>query len=232
VSYQMAYGAMPPKVAESTGLPIETVELIFAKEAETYPETVKLGERVMDSIKRTATFSLGKNIPGSQKKGVSGHKFFKNIELLPIFDKEGNIRYTNEEFRKVGYWTSPTGKKYHFLQNGRMFKGSVSKGFSFTQPKNYPMQGTAADIQGATTAELLRLLIKHPDKIKMINEVHDSKWFYVKDEFAPQIMPMIRDKIENISAIFSRRFGRDVPFKFPVDVEIGDNFADMEKYNE
>jgi hypothetical protein len=66
----------------------------------------------------------------------------------------------------------------------------------------------------------------------MINEVHDSKWFYVKDEFAPQIMPMIRDKIENISAIFSRRFGRDVPFKFPVDVEIGDNFADMEKYNE
>jgi DNA polymerase I-like protein with 3'-5' exonuclease and polymerase domains len=232
VSYQMAYGAMPPKVAESTGLPLETVELIFAKEAETYPNTVKLGDNVMKSIQRTATFSLGKNIPGSQKKGASGHKFYKNIELLPIFDKDGNIRYTKDEFRKVGYWTSPTGKKYHFLQNGRMFKGSVSKGFSFTQPKNYPMQGTAADIQGATTAELLRLLIKHPDKIKMINEVHDSKWFYVKEEFVSQIIPMIRDKIENISAIFSRRFGRDVPFRFPVDVEIGDNFADMERYDE
>jgi hypothetical protein len=42
---------------------------------------------------------------------------------------------------------------------------------------------------------------------------------------------MIRDKIENISDIFSRRFGKEVPFKFPVDIEIGDNFADMEKYD-
>ena len=231
VSYQMAYGAMPPKVAQSTGLPLETVELIFAKEAETYPDTVKLGDKVLESVKNTATFSLGKNIPGSQKKGVSGHKFYKNIELLPIFDKEGNVRYTQEELRKVGYWTSPTGKKYHFLQNGRMFRGSVSKGFSFTQPKNYPMQGTAADIQGATTAELLKLLITHPDKIKMINEVHDSKWFYIKEEHVSQIVPIIRDKVENIAAIFSRRFGRDVPFTFPVDVEIGDNFADMKTFN-
>ncbi len=231
VSYQMAYGAMPPKVAESTGLPLETVELIFAKEADTYPETVKLSEKVLQSIKNTTNFSFDKNIPGNQKRGTSGSRFHNNVELLPIFDKDGNVHYTNNEYRKVGYWTSPTGKKYHFLQNGRMYKGSVSKSFSFTQPKNYPMQGTAADIQGATTAELLKLLVKHPDKIRMINEVHDSKWFYVKDEFVSQIIPMIRDKIENLSDIFVRRFGKTVPFKFPVDIEIGNNFADMGSFN-
>jgi len=229
VSYQMAYGAMPPKVAESTGLPLETVELIFAKEAETYPRTVQLSEQVMASIKRTVNFSFAKNIPGSQKKGVNGSKFKNGIELLPIFDKAGSVCYNGNEYRKIGYWTSPTGKKYHFLQNGRMYKGSVSKSFSFTQPKNYPMQGTAADIQGATTAELLKLLIAHPDKIRMINEVHDSKWFYVKEEHLSHIIPMIRGKIEDVAAIFKRRFSIDVPFRFPVDIEIGDNFAEMEK---
>ena len=230
VSYQMAYGAQPKKVSQSTGLPLETVELIFAKEAETYPDTVGLGSKVLDAIRSTATFSLGKNIPSSQKKGINGNKFINGVELLPIFDNDGNVRYTKEEYRKVGYWTSPTGKKYHFLQNGRIFRGSVSKNFSFTQPKNYPMQGTAADIQGATTAELLKLLVTHPDKIKMINEVHDSKWFYIKEEHVSQIVPIIRNKVENVAAIFARRFNAPVPFKFPVDIEIGDNFADMTSF--
>lgn len=231
VSYQMAYGAMPPKVAESTGLPLETVELIFEKEAQTYAETVKLSEKVIESINNTATFSLGKNIPGSQKKGIKGGKFHKGIELLPIFDKEGNVSYTEDEYRKVGYWTSPTGKKYHFLSSGRKFRGSVSNSFSFTQPKNFPMQGTAADIQGASTAEVLKLLLTHPDKIKMINEVHDSKWFYVKEEYLEKILKILKDKIENIPEIFSRRFGVEVPFRFPVDFEVGDNFADMKNFN-
>lgn len=230
VSYQMAYGAMPPKVAESTGLPLETVELIFEKESETYPDTAKLSERVMESIKASATFSVGKNIPSSQKKGIHGSRIVRGVELLPIFDKDGKVRYSEQEFRKVGYWASPTGKKYHFLQNGRMFKGNVSKSFVFTQPKNYPMQGSAADIQGATTAALLPLLLKHSDKIKMINEVHDSKWMYVKEEYIDLILPKIRAIIEDVPRIFKERFAIDVPFRFPVDIELGDNFAEMNKF--
>lgn len=228
VSYQMAYGAMPPKVAESTGLSLETVQLIFEKEAETYPNTVKLGDTVLRSVKNSCNFSFAKNITKSQTRGLG---FSNGIELLPIFDNGGNISYNAGEYRKVGYWSSPTGKKYHFLQNGRMYKGNVSKSFSFTQPKNYPMQGTAADIQGATTAELLKLLIKHPDKIKMINEVHDSKWFYIKEEYVDKIIPKLREIIEDVPKIFKERFNIDIPFRFPVDIEIGDNFADMKSFN-
>lgn len=231
VSYQMAYGAMPPKVAESTGLPLDTVKLIYEKEAETYPKTIELGENVMKAIKSTATFSLGKNIPSSQKRGINGHKLHKNIELLPIFDNNGKVVYNKEEFRKIGYWTSPTGKKYHFLETGRIFKNRVGKNFSFTQPKNYPMQGTAADIQGASTSALLLYILKNSDKIKMINEVHDSKWFYIKEEYLDEVIVTIKDLIEDIPAIFNKRFGINVPFKFPVDVEIGDDFANMSNYN-
>lgn len=230
VSYQMAYGAMPPKVAESTGLPLEIVEKIYEQEAVTYPRTVQLGNIVMESVKQSATFSLAKNIPNVHKKGINGSKFKNGLELLPIFDIGGNIGYNMEYIRKVGYWKSPTGKKYHFLQNGKMYKGMIKSGFSFTQPKNYPMQGCAADIQGATTAALLNILLKHSDKIKLINEVHDSKWLIIKEEYIDKILTKIVDIIEDVPKIFKERFNIDVPFKFPVDVEIGDNFGDMNPY--
>jgi DNA polymerase I-like protein with 3'-5' exonuclease and polymerase domains len=94
------------------------------------------------------------------------------------------------------------------------------------------MQGSAADIQAATTAALLRALLTRPDKIKMINEVHDSKWFYVRTDCLDDVLPWLRSTIENVPKIFRARFNIDVPFNFPVDIEVGKNFAEMDKYND
>ncbi len=141
VSYQMAYGAQPKKVAESTGLDLEIVKTIFEKEAETYQGAAELALRVRAEIENNTTYSKAVDIPASSKRGVNGNRVLGNVELLPVFDNKGNISYTNQEIRKVGYWRSPTGKKYHFLDTGRMFKGKLKRSFSFTQPKNYPMQG-------------------------------------------------------------------------------------------
>lgn len=223
VSYQMAYGAQPKKVAESTGLDLSVVETIFAKEAETYSDTAALAVQVQESIKRTATFSKSIDIPRSSK----GKNILGNVELLPVFDNYGNACYTNQEIRKVGYWTSPTGKKYHFLDSGRMTRNGLQRGFSFTQPKNYPMQGSAADIQGATTAALLSMLLKKKDKIKMINEIHDSKWFYVRTDVLEPCLKELRSIIENVPKIMLERFNITVPFNFPVDIQIGSDFGDM-----
>jgi DNA polymerase I-like protein with 3'-5' exonuclease and polymerase domains len=233
VSYQMAYGAQPPKVAESTGLDLEIVEKIFAKEAETYPDAAALSKQVMSSIANTATLSRAYDIPSSQKKGKHGARFLGSAELLPIFDKSGEVVYNKQELRRVGYWTSPTGKKYHFQDSGRLSKNGkqIMRNFSFTQPKNYPMQGSAADIQAATTCEILKALLTRRDKIRMINEVHDSKWFYVREEFLDDVLPYLKNIIEDVPKIFLKRFGIAVPFKFPVDIEVGDNFGEMEKYD-
>lgn len=231
VSYQMAYGAQPKKVAESTGLDIEIVEKIFAKEAETYKGADALSARVREAIESSATFSRAKDIPASAKRGKNGSRICGNVELLPIFDKSGNVVYTQEEIRKVGKWKSPTGKQYHFLDVGRLTKRGLIRNFSFTQPKNYPMQGTASDVQGATTAELLKMLLLRSDKIKMINEVHDSKWFYVREDVLDSCLRHLKDVIEDVPKIMTKRFGVKIPFKFPVDFEVGDNFGDMSVYN-
>lgn len=230
VSYQMAYGAMPPKVAESTGLDLEIVEKIFQKERETYTDAAALSERVTASVKTTATYSKSEDIPSMQKRGKNGARCMGRVELLPLFDKQGNVQYNKGEFRRVGYWVSPTGKRYHFLDTGRVDRGNVRKHFSGTQPKNYPMQGTAADIQAATTAELLKVLLVKGDKIKMINEVHDSKWFYVREDVLDSCLSYLKSVIEDVPKIFAQRFGLNVPFKFPVDIEVGDSFGEMTKW--
>jgi DNA polymerase I-like protein with 3'-5' exonuclease and polymerase domains len=232
VSYQSAYGAMPKKISQSSGLDVETVETIFEKEKQNYSNAAQLGDTVRQTAERSKKLSYGQNIPYVMKKGKNGSRIDKNgVELLPIFDKAGNVVYNDNYVRMVGYWQSPTNKKYHFLENGRRLRnGDVSQGVSFTQTKNYPMQGSAADIQGATTAELLKACLTRPDKIKMINEVHDSKWFYIREDEKDVIIPWIVGVMEDIPKVFLRRFGIHVPFKFPVDVEIGEDFANMQEY--
>jgi len=231
VSYQMAYGAQPKKVVESTGLDLGIVETIFAKEKETYCDAASFGDTVRDQVEASATLSLESSIPASQKKGKDGSRFIGKVELLPIFDNNGNVSYNNENLRRVGYYKSFIGQKWAFLDTGRANKYGVRKSFSFTQPKNYPMQGTAASIQGATTVALLKTLIQKQDRIKMINEVHDSKWFYVRTDVLEPCLKYLRSVVEDVPKIFLERFNIDVPFNFPVDIEIGPNFGEMEKYD-
>lgn len=231
VSYQMAYGAQPKKVVESTGLELQIVQTIFDKEKETYIDAASLGDKVREEVENSATISLAENIPAGHKKGKDGSKFNGRAELLPIFDKNGEILYNNEQLRRVGYYQSFLGQKWAFVDSARVTKYGINKSFSFTQPKNYPMQGTAAAIQGMTTAALLKVLIEKQDRIKMINEVHDSKWLYVRNDVLNPCLKYLRAVIEDVPKIIKERFNIDVPFNFPVDIEVGPNFGDMEKYD-
>ncbi len=231
VSYQAAYGAVAKSIARETGLQEYIVQQILDKEAEEYPQAAKFNIDVMKSAKNNKKISYSKDLPKSKVGGVAGSRIRGEVELLPIFDKDGNKRY-NELVRNIGYWQSPTGKKYAFHESGRYDRfGNLKRGFSGPQTKNYPKQGTAADIQGATTAALFKLLINNQDKIKMINEVHDSKWFYVKKEYLDKVITKLRHIIEDVPKIFKERFDIDVPFKFPVDIDTGPNFAKLERYS-
>jgi DNA polymerase I-like protein with 3'-5' exonuclease and polymerase domains len=229
--YQMSYGAMPKSISRTTGMPIATVEKIMEKEKESYPKAMSLGDYVRQEAQNNMQPSYAYNIPYAMKKGSKGARIGEGgIELLPIFDKSNKPVYNQQYVRFVGYWQSPTGKKYHFLETGRKWRGQINGSISFTQTKNYPMQGTAADIQGVTSYAVLKACLTRPDKIKMINEVHDSKWFYVKSEELDTIIPWLVKVIEDVPKLFKERFDIDVPFKFPVDVEVGPNFADMQEY--
>ena len=151
--------------------------------------------------------------------------------MLPIFDKSDKPVYTEQDVRQVGYWVSPTGKKYSFLDTGRIYKGRVSRSFSFTQPKNYPMQGTGGDIQALTTAALLKALISRSDVIRMVNEVHDSKWLYIREDKLHDVLFWLQRTLEDVPKLFKDRgFNLDIPFKFPIEFKVGQTFGEMTTY--
>ncbi len=72
--------------------------------------------------------------------------------------------------------------------------------------------------------------LKHPDKVKMVNEIHDSKWFLVKEEYLTRMLPIIKELMENVPKNFKELLGVEMPFRIPVDFEVGANFAQTESY--
>ncbi len=234
ISFQKEYGASPEKIATSTGLPVETVKLIFTKEDEDYWGVAQWEKNVVQAqIARHTEISTKSQIAIRDSMPKKGGKVWSgDVELLPIrqLDKV-SFKYDKFEVRHIGYYQSPTGKKYAFEEKSRVTeRGYLVKSFPSTQIKNYPMQGTAGDAQGASSAEMFQYLLNNSDKVRLIHEIHDSKWFLIKDEHLALTIPHLHSIMTNIRNIFIRRFNWDTQIDFKVDVEVGNNFAEMKPY--
>lgn len=232
ISYQKAYGAGAKSLAESTGLHIDDVKELLDKEDKIYYRVKAFNDYVYQQVENTAEYSHKDYTPALLKKGgKNGKRFDKSgYELLPI--KHGNNTYFEEgNLRNVGYFQSITGKRYAFEEFAIVDKqGKTRRTFSPTQTKNYQIQGTASDVQAITTAALLPLLLKHSDKVMFINEIHDSKVFYVKDGYLDLIVNKLCEIMEATPQLFKKYLNIDMPFSIPVDAEVGKNLASLQTY--
>jgi DNA polymerase-1 len=238
ISFQKAYGAAPESLAKITGLPIELVKQIFEKEDIEYPSVKEFDDNVANEVKRSAVLSRKyhyavRSTKGNDSKGVP-RKFVGDVELLPIRERDKKTyTFVSNEYRHVGFYVSPTGKRYAFLEYGsRKQDGDIFRYYKPTQMKNYAMQGSAGDIQAITTVAMFSLLLKHSDKVKLVNEIHDSKWFLIKNEYLDSILSKLCGIMRNTSQLLKQRFGIDISFNFDVEAKVGKNFADMQVYKE
>ena len=232
IGFRMDYGGMPRGTAIDLGLDQEFVESVHEADKALFPDKYKFFEQTLPKqVMASSTFSRAINIPASKKKGKDGAQISGNIELLPIFDKYGKVCYT-KEMRRIGYWRTEYGKKYHFMDTGKFTKDGIKRRFSMPQFKNYPNQGGGSDVQGSTSAELVIPLLKAPEKLMLLNEIHDSKLFYVREDLLHNVLLYLKETMENIPKIFKRLFNIDAPFKFPVEFKVGKNFSpkEMTKY--
>jgi Autographiviridae DNA polymerase len=231
ISYQKAYGASPKSLAKTTGIDESIIKRIFEQEDIEYPFVAEFNKRVLEEVNNSKELSQAKHLPKMKKGGgKEGKKFICGLELLPIINGD-DVRYDADEYRHVGYYNAVTGKRYSFEEVGRVdFRGNLKRGFSTTQTKNYHVQGTASDVQAASSAALLPLLLKNKDKVRMVNEIHDSKWFIVKKEYVGKVLPIIKRVMEDVPGNFKKYLNVDMPFKIPVDFEVGTSFAETESY--
>lgn len=233
VSYQKAYGAGVKKLAKHTGLTEQEIQTIFDKEDVEYSGVKRFNDHVLQQVEMSKEPSRELDIPAALKRpGKNSKRFRGPFELLPIIQENNEVMFKEDVFRNVGYYQTHTGKRYAFEELGLIRHGRMRIGFSPTQTKNYQIQGTASDIQASSTAALLPFLLKNQDKVRMINEIHDSKWFIIKNEHLDELLPVIREIMENIPKHFKEFLGIEMPFRIPVDIKIGPNFADMEAYSD
>lgn len=134
----------------------------------------------------------------------------------------------------TGRFKSITGKLYIFHEYDNKWRpGQVD--FSFTQMKNYPVQGLAADIVALILGVVFRKIKTNPklrDSFLMINTVHDSILFDTKDKETLELgARLVRETMENAPKYIEEAFGfKFVIPKMKVDLEAGKNWMEIEKY--
>lgn len=238
ISFQKAYGASAEKLAETTGIALDKVKMIFNKENEEYWGVAVWEKDVVERQVKTNIEVSYKCMLAERdtKPSKDGRRFDGEVELVPIKNKERTGYYYDiHEPREVGQYQTPTGKLYSFetkatvITKGRN-EGDIFKYFPPTQMKNYQVQGTAADAQAATSAAMFQFLLRNTDIVRLVNEIHDSKWFMIKNEHLDLTVNKLCGIMSNVRQIFIERFDWDPKVEFKVEAETGPNFADLTEY--
>ena len=123
---------------------------------------------------------------------------------------------------ETGKVVSPTGREYRFQKYNGEYKD--------TQIKNYPVQGTGADLMALARVSFFNRLKKL--KLKdclIVNTVHDSIVVDTIKENIPIIANLCHEVFRDIPKNFEKLFG--VSFNLPMacDVNAGPNWEDMKE---
>lgn len=207
-SFQRAYGAGAAKIALTTGMPIDEVELLIENEDLLYPGVVKFNRVVNDNVSATA------------------EPFGAMCEVT------GRWRM----FRK-GYWTAPTGTRYCFRTYHApeyMQKRQIEQTFSPTQLKNYPVQGTGGEFVQAVLGLLFRFFNENDNwggNAFLVNTVHDCVWADIHEDYVDIVVPKMIEIMQSIPEYFNSRYGMNITVPFPVEAELGLNMMELDHYH-
>lgn len=158
----------------------------------------------------------------AQGTGLSRHeaqlfidKYFQIHQGIKKYLEE-----TKDLARGLGYVETLFGRRRYLPDlnaNAPMIRSAAERA-----AVNHPIQGTAADLMKMAMIEVSEAIKKEfkDDEIRILLQVHDSLIFEVKKNKLQQAAKLIKDKMENVVKL-------RVPVE--VDVEVGENWGEMEK---
>jgi len=134
-----------------------------------------------------------------------------------------------EKFRTYMY-QSETGRRYMFSEyyNEETWSSKMYS-FSPTELKNYPIQGLATgDIVPMMLGVIFRKLIGRDD-VKMVNTIHDSILFDVKEESIVDFILDIQEVLLETHTYFEKTFKAPLALKLKAGASYGRNWFNMEE---
>lgn len=207
-SFQRAYGAGAPTIAEETGMSLEETQALMKAEDELYPGVVSFNADVASAISKSA-------------------------EPFHALGDDGKWK----TYRR-GYWTAPTGtiytwRSYDAPEYAR--KRGQTDTFNPPEMKNYPIQGTGGEMVQTMGGKLWRRFVEtdnYGGLALLVNTVHDCNWIdshrTVRDEVAADTKRIM----QGIPEYYNERYGMNITVPFPVEVEFGPNMNNLHHWTE
>jgi hypothetical protein len=231
INFKRAYGGGAKSLAEAEGLDVEDVQAVFDGQDLAYPDVKAFNERLFEELVKNQQFSRASDY---SKQSKAGRKFEFGLELLPIFKKGcDKPEYRPEEYRHHSVFRSRFGDMWAFEEIGHIDRnGCLRRNYSTTQTKNYHIQGTAGTIVEMAIAECFEYIRSNAGEVRMIRQIHDELGFYIKKGTESKHIPQICAIMSDIQHLFRKYLKIEVPFNFRVEAKVGQNFAQMEVYDE
>jgi hypothetical protein len=206
-TFQRAYGAGPPAIAASTGMTVEDVEDLIRVEERMYPGLAVFDQIVSESINVTRKTT-------NKELFVAGQRFNA----------------------ATGEWFSPTGTRYVWTEAETpkfMHKKGKFVGFSPTERKNWPIQGDGGFVVQAMLGYLFRYFSaaqNFGNRAFLVNTVHDCVWLDLHKDVVDTVVPAVKTILEAVPSMYKSAFNIEIPVKFTVDAEVGQNMLDLKHY--
>ena len=165
---------------------------------------------------------------GRYKSVAKWHK-----EFADLADREGKYLLNEEGFMdkvKTFIYQAETGRKFAFKEYHSDSDWSPRVyNFSPTELKNYPVQGLATgDIVPMMLGVIYRKLMGRED-VKMVNTIHDSLMFDVRDYALDDFIKEITAILKNTHEYFENIFNKPLALKLNAGASVGTNWFEMKE---
>ena len=206
-TFERAYGAAAYSISANNDIPLDEVEELIRIEETMYPGVVAF-DRLVEAAIRSSRWET-------------------STELY--------IRGKRVSIGK-GEWFSPTGTRYVWTEGETpefIQKRGKLVGFSPTERKNWPIQGTGGEIVQTMLGCLWRWLIandRFDNKAWLCNTVHDCVWLDMHKSVTNKVVPTACKILEAVPHKFNKDFDMDITVPFPVEAEVGPNMYDLQHY--
>jgi DNA polymerase I-like protein with 3'-5' exonuclease and polymerase domains len=200
LSFQLQYGAGAKSMATTNGVPYSTAKKFIDNYYDRYPMIKEYQDNLIEVVNKLRKPTSRRSAKGN-----------------PV----GKAKFT-----------SLTGRIYTFIENDAPDFLASETSFSPTQIKNFQVQGFATgDIVPLVLGKLHRGLIDFvgdSEQVLLINTVHDSVMFDCISETVARSWAKNAVRImENAPLYLDEAFGIDFDLPLRVEVEMGDNWAEM-----
>lgn len=150
------------------------------------------------------------------------------VTAEPLLIGKSEERFIEGYKQKKSHLRTFTGKKYVFYNKAVKTSRGVFEYWHGPEIKDYPVQGTAADIIACQVGRFFIELLKTELRAKLINEVHDAIILDVHQDDLEEVKQLITKCLTDMEYL-GKVFNYEFPIQFQIDIKSGKTWGECKR---